>query len=149
MDASTGLDVPQNAVRRLVDEMSALAGGLWVVEADRLSQRAFAAGSGLDPAVGGLFADATRSVPLDRTDLGIVRAWSTGEAAVSRVADTAFAAGSGGWLRAFGAARSVAVPIPREESVVMVIAIALSGDTPPDDLVAARLLAVGSSLAYP
>ena len=71
--------------------------------------------------------------------LGIVRAAVTGRVAVSVALELAPEAGSGWWLRAFGAARSVAVPIVgeggRSEAVV---SIAL-GAEPGEDSVAAMI----------
>jgi hypothetical protein len=55
-------------------------------------------------------AEATRTVDLARTDLGIVRAAVGGEVAVSRIEDSPDDHGSGLWLRRFDASRSVAVP---------------------------------------
>jgi hypothetical protein len=58
---------------------------------------------------------------LDRTQLGIVQAALSGQVIVSRAARLPNDAGSGGWLRRFGAARSVAVPIRNARKVVRAV----------------------------
>src|SRR4029077_2870940 len=91
--------------------LGARAAGAWRVETDHLAQLAFDASPDLSPGVAGRFAGATVSVPLDRRDLGIVRAVVESGRLVSVAADLSTDAGSGYWLLAFGADRSVAVPI--------------------------------------
>ncbi len=93
--------------------LGACAAGYWRLDqdAERLVQLAFVPGVGLDPEVSRQFATATATVPLSQTSLGIVAAALTGQPTVSRVAELPANSGSGRWLRAFGADRSVAVPL--------------------------------------
>lgn len=58
--------------------------GYWRADGARLVQVAFVPGEGLDPDVAREFAEATQSVPLSETGLGIVAAATSGEVAVSR-----------------------------------------------------------------
>ena len=111
-------------VAALLRTLDARAAGLWSVRGDRLDQLAFVPAPDLDPGVAGAFAKATRSVPLTDAGLGIVRAAVEGAVLVSIAAELPPDAGSGRWLRAFGAERSIAVPIfgpdGRVESVLSV-----------------------------
>jgi hypothetical protein len=120
-------EAPSDAIRRgltaLLAGLGGRAAGFWRVRVARLEQVAFVAGEGLDPRTAREFAQATRDVPLERADLGIVRACLEGQPAISRVGEMPPESGSGHWLRAFGAGRSVAVPLG-----AAVISIALSGD---------------------
>ena len=122
---------------------SARAAGYWQLdqETERLVQLGFVPGVGLDPEVGRQFAAATAAVPLSQTSLGIVAAALTGQPAVSRVAELPADSGSGRWLRAFGASRSVAVPIRGEGGKIQgVFSVALTADsTLGDRLVAERI----------
>ena len=95
----------------------------------------------LDPQVGREFAAATTTVPLSQTSLGIVVAAITGQPAISRVEDLPEDSGSGRWLRAFGASRSVAVPVSeRNGSEQGVLSVALPGELQAEDQkIAARL----------
>ena len=108
---------------------------------ERLVQLGFVPGVGLDPEVGRQFAAATATVPLSQTSLGIVAAALTGQPAVSRVAELPADSGSGRWLRAFGASRSVAVPIRGEGGKIQgVFSVALTADsTLGDRIVAERI----------
>lgn len=90
--------------------------------------------------VASAFAAATVLVPLDRRDLGIVAAVVGRQRRVSLASDVPSWAGSGYWLRAFGADRSVAVPVVGGDGVIAgVVAVALAGFDPPDDVVEGRL----------
>ena len=105
---------PPGVPERLADlarALSARAAGVWRVEGDRLVQVAFVAGEGLAEEVARAFAEATRSVSRAQGDLGIVRAATLGVVTASRTAELPAETGSGFWLRAFGASRSVAVPL--------------------------------------
>jgi hypothetical protein len=128
-------------VSALCAEFGACAAGYWSLHSDRrrLIQVVFVAGVGLDPSVGEEFAAATREVSLSDETLGIVVAVSTGQTAVSEAANLAADAGSGRWLRAFGASRSVAVPIRTEDGMIRgVFSIALRAETMIDDRLIAR-----------
>ena len=122
---------------------SVRAAGYWQLdrETERLVQLGFVPGVGFDPEVGRQFAAATATVLLSQTSLGIVTAALTGQPAVSRVAELPADSGSGRWLRAFGASRSVAVPIRGEGGKLQgVFSVALTADsTLGDRLVAERI----------
>src|SRR5207302_220236 len=114
---------------RLADLRSRLGGraaGAWRVEGDHLALVAFDPAPDLPAEVAHGFEAATRSVDRTLVDLGIVRAATTGRVAVSVAAQLPADAGSGRWLRAFGAARSVAVPVVGDdEQVEAVISVAM------------------------
>ena len=123
--------------------LGACAAGYWRLDqaSAQLVQVAFVPGRGLDAEVGRKFESATEVVPLSQQSLGIVAAASTGRPAISRVSELPADSGSGTWLRAFGASRSVAVPLfDAEQTVCGVISVALPehGETN-DDLVASHL----------
>ncbi|CAN5647577.1 hypothetical protein BH23PLA1_BH23PLA1_10840 [soil metagenome] len=116
------------------------ASGLWVMDHEnrRLRQVVFAPAPDLPAEVASTFANATRSVPLDRLDLGIVRAVADREPAVSVAEHLPADSGSGRWLRAFGAKRSVAVPLIDGEGIVQaVLSVALPEHPAEDSTVAA------------
>jgi hypothetical protein len=129
----------QNALAIMTEICSTLgarAAGYWrlELESNRLIQVAFVPGAGLDPDVGREFAAATVSVSLSQKDLGIVIAATTGQPAHSRVEELPADAGSGRWLRAFGATRSVAVPVRDQGGAVTgVVSVALIAEQPLDD----------------
>jgi hypothetical protein len=130
-------------VSQLCDAIGACAAGYWRLDAeeDRLVQVVFVPGEGLDPQVSREFADATASVPLSRMSLGIVIAATTGRPAVSRIADLPADSGSGRWLRAFGAGRSVAVPVQDAQGAIRgVISVALPSRNTADDQTIVQLL---------
>src|SRR5207244_13332609 len=97
------MSTPAAAVEVLRCSLNARAAGLWRVMGDRLMQAAFAASSDMSSEIAGGFAEATRSVALDRIDLGIVGAVLSGRVNVCRADDLSVATGSGRWLRAFDA----------------------------------------------
>ena len=100
----------------------------------QLEQVAFVPGPALDPVVGREFALATRIVPLSRQSLGIVVATISGRPAISRAAELPADSGSGAWLRAFGASRSVAVPDRDEGGTIRgILSVALPGECLLDD----------------
>ncbi len=128
----------------LARALSARAAGVWRVEGDRLVQVAFVAGDGLAEEVARAFAEATRSVPRTQGDLGIVRAATLGVVTASRSAELPAETGSGLWLRAFGASRSVAVPLlDAGGSVYAVVSVALA-ESPLDDRAVADRIRSGS-----
>ena len=116
----------------------ARAAGWWRVAGGRLEQVAFAAAGDLPGPVAVGFAEATRSVPMDDLRLGIVAAAVRKEPVVSVAEQLPEDAGSGLWLRRFGASRSVAVPVADASgAVVRVVSVALPAG-PPDDGEVAR-----------
>ena len=139
------------AAHAVVDELlatlDARAAGLWRVEGDQLAQAAFAACADMPAEVARAFATATRSVPITEHALGIVAAVTTCKPCVSRVSELDPAEGSGRWLRAFGAERSVAVPLVDDRgTVVAVLSVALAAGALADDAAADRIRAAGQSL---
>lgn len=131
---------PREAVRSLLIDLGARAAGCWRVEGDRLVQAAFVGAENLPVEVAREFATATSSVPLDRIELGIVRACVEGVVAVSIAAELPPDVGSGLWLRRFGAERSVAVPIEGSGGVV---SVALASRSIRQDEVIARIREAG------
>lgn len=128
---------PSSAPGLLLDLLFARAAGVWRVESDRLVQVGFSSAATLDPEVARRFAEATLSVPLDRIELGIVGAVARGEVEVSIADQLPPDAGSGYWLRAFGALRSVAVPLRHPDGTVRAVAaVALASMEPPAERVA-------------
>jgi hypothetical protein len=130
----------------LLADLGGRAAGFWAVRGDRLVQLTFVGGEGLDPETARAFAAATREVPLDRGDLGIVRAYRKGRPVVSTVSELPAENGSGRWLRAFGAERSIAVPLEIGGAIAAVVSIALGGSTT-DDRIAERLRREGDRWA--
>jgi hypothetical protein len=129
----TDLPTPTDRLERLRAGLNARAAGWYRVAGDRLEQVAFTAAPDMPPEVADDFARATRSVALDRTELGIVKAALTAAVAVSRVEELPAETGSGFWLRKFGASRSVAVPLGEGNGpVARVVSLAL-GPPPPGD----------------
>ncbi len=123
-----------NDLRR---DLDARATGLWLARVDRLELVAFFAADDLPAAVAREFADATRSVPLDRTDLGIVGSAISGRPLVSIALDLPVEAGSAIWLNRFAAERSIAVPkIRHDGSVAAVASVAVRGSLPEAEVVA-------------
>ncbi len=124
--------------------LGARAAGYWQFDPanQQLVQISFVPGVGLDPEVGRQFAAATATAPLSQTSLGIVAAVLTGQPAISHAADLPADSGSGRWLRAFGASRSVAVPIRDPAgSVLGVISVALAAENQaPDEAISETLL---------
>jgi hypothetical protein len=109
----------------LRESLNARAAGFWRVLPDRLDQLAFSAAPDMLPAVALEFATATQSVPLDNPSLGIVQAATLRRTAVSIADQLPQDQGSGFWLRAFGAACSIAVPIEQGGVLLGVLSVAL------------------------
>jgi hypothetical protein len=127
---------PLEIVTEICTTLGARAAGWWRIdhESGRLVQVAFVPGAGLDTEAGLAFAAATRAVSLGQKDLGIVIAVTTGQPALSRVDELRSDAGSGHWLRAFGATRSIAVPVRDHEGTVRgVVSVALPANHPLGD----------------
>lgn len=107
-------------------ELGARAAGYWRREGEALALEAFETADDLATDVAAAFAEATRRVPLARADLGIVRALATAVPAVTVAAEEPAEGGSGKWLRAFGAACSIAVPLADDAGgLVAVLSVAL------------------------
>jgi hypothetical protein len=131
---------PADRVEALLHALGARAAGLWRVAGDGLEQVAFIAGPGLPAEVARAFAEATRSVPLDQAGLAIVQAATRRVPVISRADELPADSGSGQWLRAFGAARSVAVPLGDPRGIIIaVLAVALPDGPPDDQAIADRL----------
>jgi len=128
-------------IAELCAALGACAAGYWKLdqESARLVQLGFVPGVGLDPEVGRQFAAATATVPLSQTSLGIVAAALTGRPAISRVDELPADSGSGRWLRAFAASRSVAVPIRGAGGKIQgVFSVALTADSTLDTQIVAE-----------
>lgn len=128
-------------VAALCEQLKARAAGYWQLDTlgQRLVQVAFVPGAGLDPQVGHQFAAATLDVALSRKNLGIVAAAMERRPVVSRASDLPEDSGSGRWLRAFGASRSVAVPIRGKNGRVEgVLSVALPPEIALEDQEVAR-----------
>ncbi len=95
----------------LLRDLNARATGLWHVEGDALVLDVFAPADDMPADVASGFSQATQRVPLSLRDLGVVKAALERQVVVSRAAELPPEIGSGYWLRAFGAERSVAVPL--------------------------------------
>jgi hypothetical protein len=141
-------DDASDSVAALRLALGGRAAGLWRVDGNHLIQRAFAASPRLPADVAQGFAEATQSVPLDRHDLGIVRAAIEGQVTVSHADQLPEDAGSGLWLRAFGASRSVAIPLADGDGrVAAVFSIALPDPSPSDEWVIELVRDQGPALA--
>ncbi len=124
----------------LRSDLGARAAGAWRVGSGRLDQSAFDAAEDMPAEVVAGFRAATEAVSLDRLDLGVVEAAVRGRRTVSLASALPAGAGSGFWLRAFGADRSVAVPIVADGGVTVgVVSVALADFGLTDDAVEARL----------
>jgi hypothetical protein len=134
-------DTPEARVILLRRALQARAAGFWRLGAgDWLEQVAFDAGPEVSDEVARAFAEATRTVPLTQADLGIVRAFLSGEVAVSRVAELPEDSGSGRWLRSFGASRSVAVPIRDSRGTIWAVFSVAMGESPlSEEVIAERV----------
>ncbi len=133
---------PRDVLHGLLGRLNARAVGAWRVADDgrTLTQVAFAAAEDMPDDVATAFGSATRSVPLDRLDLGIVRATVSGQIVVVYAEQVSGAVGSARWLREFGAERSVSLPVADALGAVRhVFAIALATAAPDDETVAAIL----------
>lgn len=132
----------ESHLRELLQILGGRAAGVWRVSGDDLDQVAFTPGDGLDAEVAAAFAEATRRVSRRQAGLGIVRAWIERAPVVSRVSELpAEGAGSGHWLRRFGADRSIAVASMSPGGDVRgVVAVAVCGGEPSDEEVIRWLL---------
>jgi hypothetical protein len=116
------------------------AAGIWLVREQSLEALAFEAAPDMPTEVAAGFAAATSSVSLDRRELGVVAAVLERRMVVSVAAELPADIGSGYWLRAFGASRSVAVPIINtNDSVEAIVSVALAAGGPSDIEVATMI----------
>jgi hypothetical protein len=133
---------PRDVLIGLLDRLNARAAGCWRIADDgrTLEQTAFASAPEMPADVASAFASATRSVPLERADLGIVCAATTGQVVIVHADQASGATGSARWLREFGAERSVSLPLREDSGTVrFVMAVALTPESPDDSSVAAIL----------
>jgi hypothetical protein len=122
--------------------LEARAAGVWQVRAQNLEALAFDAAPDMASEVAAGFAAATFLVSLDRRELGVVAAVLERRPLVSVAAELPADIGSGYWLRAFGASRSVAVPIADPNgSIASVVSVAMAAGGPSDDDVATLIRA--------
>lgn len=142
-------DVVRIRMSELRLDLGARAVGYWWLAGRWLEQVAFVASPALPPDVARGFAEATRSVSLAQEDLGIVKAALSNAVTVSRAEELAGDTGSGYWLRAFGASRSVAVPLHDLKGAVRaVLAVALADGSLDDAAVAKRTAATAREWAH-
>ena len=150
-DAAEG-ELTEQADRITVEHVEALrlaigarAAGFWHVRGDRLLLVSFAPAPDMPEEVAHRFRENAREVGLDRLELGIVNAVIARSPAVSVAGRLPVETGSGYWLRAFGAERSVAVPIfDFDGAIVAVLSAALPTlGPPPDDRIVAAIRAHG------
>lgn len=106
-------------------QLDARAAGHWRVEGDHLALVEFWAADTLPEDVATGFAGVTRSVSLDRPELGIVGAVADRMPRISVARDLPPDVGSGLWLAKFGADRSIAVPSIRDGKVIAVGSVAV------------------------
>jgi hypothetical protein len=122
--------------------LEARAAGVWQVSRQDLKALAFDAAPDMASTVAAGFAVATALVSLDRRELGIVAAVLERRPVVSVAAELPADIGSGYWLRAFGASRSVAVPIADQNGLIAsVVSVALAARGPSDIDVASLIRA--------
>ena len=107
--------------------IEARAAGFWHAKGNHLNLVEFWSADDLAEDVAREFAEATRSVPLDRTDLGIVVAATNLRPWISIAKDLPPGVGSSLWLGRFGADRSIAVPLVNEGNALGVAAVAVRG----------------------
>lgn len=141
-----GNDDRSSAARRTTlarIRLNARAVGIWSLQGDALVQLAFEAAPGMSDQVAQEFAEATRVVALDQLGLGIVKAASEGRVVVSVADELDPTSGSGYWLRAFGADRSIAVPrLDPWGAVIGVFSVAMPGLDPDAEAVCSILRSI-------
>ncbi len=147
--ASDATPDPRAALADLIRRFDGRAAGLWTFGEGTLSLAAFVAADDLPAEVASGFPEATRTVPLDRPDLAIVRAAMERGPVLTRAENLPAEGGSGYWLRAFGATCSVAVPIPGPDGrLAVVLSVALRRLPGDAILVADVIRRVGLPLAH-
>lgn len=138
---------PREAIERLVNAIETPGAGFWRLAGDRLELVEFVAGRGLSEEVATSFTAATRSVPLDRTSLAIVRAAVERKPIVSYARELDPDIGSGYWLRKLGAERSIAAPILNDQAEpIGVVSVGVNGSTFRDEVVADLVRGLASRL---
>lgn len=141
MPTTPNPDAARDRVAGLRIALGAVAAGLWRVRGDHLEQEAFVPSPEMPAELAIAFAEATRSIARTQEDLGVVRAAHTDSVAVTLAGRVPAEAGSGYWLRAFGAARSVAVPLfAADGRVAAILSVALSSADSPDDRAVAEIV---------
>lgn len=100
------------AMHALLDATSARAVGLWQLVDTNLVQWGFAACADMPADVARDFAAATKSVPVSKDGLGIVRAVNTRVPTVATLQpEITGLPGSAGWIARFGATHSLSAPL--------------------------------------
>ncbi len=128
-------------VESVQSTLNARAVGFWKHEDRRLSLKCFIGAPDLPTEVGQKFQASAGEVGLELRELGIVKAVALRSVAVSLAGLLPVETGSGYWLRSFGAARSVAVPLEDSEGeIYAVFSAALPTIGPPDDDAVASLI---------
>jgi hypothetical protein len=133
---------------RFVVETKSRAAGCWRLEEGFLQLVGFGWASDMPDEVSRGFQEATRSVPLDQTGLGIVKAAITDQPAIGRRDGHATGLdGSASWIVRFGANSSLAVPIHDETTrVVGVLAVSTADSIEPGDGLWQTLVQIAQSL---
>ena len=127
------------------------AAGLWRLEPDRLAQVGFRAVDDMPLEVRTEFAAATRSVSLDQTGLGIVKAAVARAPTMASVDGVPELGGSAGWLARFECRASLAVPSDQADRSGGVLAISTPGSletgTPAREILLAVAARLGEALS--
>lgn len=117
-----------NAVSHVHAKACAVATGSWKYHDRRLALEFFKACPEMKPEVAAGFPQATADVPVTDTGLGIVLAARAGQTTEYRAIDLPPDAGSGYWIRAFEADRSVAVPqFDTSGQLIRILSVAVTG----------------------
>lgn len=135
--------------RWLLQETEAWAVGMWAVRGEFLEQVVFAAADGFDSQVAEEFAEATRRVSLEKTQLGIVNAVVHQRPALAVASDqTGDLRQSAGWLERFGAKCSLSCPLRTAQGeIVGVFAVSWRELHEESDPTATNLLQLASEVA--
>ncbi len=121
--------------------------GLWACEGEILRLVAFLPAADLPDSVRVGFVEATRAVPLSTLELSIVKARQEGEPVLAISETLPPELGSGYWLRAFGAACSLAVPVAGSDpGTTGVLSVATRTIPASPDAVAALLREAGTAM---
>lgn len=141
MQLDNELENVRRAVAYVHEKAGARATGSWRYADRRLSIEYFMACPEMKPEVAEGFPKATADVPVTDTGLGIVLAARAGVTTEYRAIDLPPDAGSGYWIRAFEADRSVAVPqFDAAGNLKRILSVAVTGlDRPTDDYEAITL----------
>lgn len=117
-------DIIAAALKDLIALTDSRAVGLWRLEGDSLVLVGFAATPDMSQEVQEGFAEATKTVSLTQTRLGIVCAVNRRQPAVAVVnAKPDGLVDSAGWLAKFQAVQSLSVPIIHQEKIIGVLAL--------------------------